>query len=283
MSKSRQDAATVVLLADPWRPEAQSIELWSALLGDRFELRSFRLLGQELGDLLNPSQRPGEVNLTRLCALLEKLENPVTLLGVGAAATLALRGAALTPEQVAGVIVVAPQFLNPWPRLAALAARNDLVFCLYWLLGNPAAYPLFSLDRILPGRSGLSRAWLRAYLREVHSSSNPPLIAGVRAPVLLIAGDEDPLSSAQACETLNATLETSHLLRCAGAGRFPHLEDPQLVRQAILPFLADVSREDWTALLQRRWRQFWRRVSGRPGRTRQRRDYPLAEEELGPQ
>lgn len=232
------------------------------MLGDFCEITCFELIGAPRDPAHPPGQRPAERNLTRLCSLLQSDRRPWALLAEGASSALALRAAALCSEEIRGIAIVSPQFCCRYPRLAALASHNRLLFWFYWTLANPGDRAWHQLARYRPAQSGKTWPWLMAYIGELHGASNPPYVAGVRSPALLIAGDLDPLRSAASCEQLNASLPSSHLLRTAHGGRWPQREDPQLMRSALSPFLLQVTREAWPAVLRRRWREFWRSFRG---------------------
>ena len=91
-----------------------------------------------------------------------------------------------------------------------------------------------------PGARCRDAAVLAASLRSLGTGSQAPLwdrLAGVEAPVLVLAGERDDKFRALG-ERLAASLPHAELATVAGAGHAAHLERPEAFLQVLRPWLA---------------------------------------------
>lgn len=189
-------------------------------------------------------QMPMEINLTRLGGLLAAFAEPAALVAHGFSARLALRAAALYPDQVGALVLIGPRLHLKPGALARLAARFPRPFLFFYLLlHDPLAESIAFWRRPFVRLRTLRTSWAAAYLDQLLHQTDPPHVAGVRAPVLLLSGDGDPFDSSTDAEGLNLTLVASQLIRYAGLGRSPHKEAPELVYPAIWQFIETATRK----------------------------------------
>ena len=113
------------------------------------------------------------------------------------------------------------------------------------------ALPLFASQRRL-GAAGLARAreqrltnrphGLANSLRGMGAGAQPPLharLAGVRAPVCLVVGDEDERFGGIA-DALAEALPAARVARIAGAGHAAHLEAPEDFLTVVRAFIDEI-------------------------------------------
>jgi pimeloyl-ACP methyl ester carboxylesterase len=65
---------------------------------------------------------------------------------------------------------------------------------------------------------------------------------GLRAPALVIAGDEDPYAPEPSCEQLVGALPAPDVLRLPGIGHLPNLEAPERFAAALTGFVETAAR-----------------------------------------
>lgn len=216
---------------------------WSAQgarFGRDYDCHYFRLAGhgEDPAEVLPEKQPVLDYNLVALQSLVESLQRPARIIAHGTGALLALRLAALLPEKLTCMILIAPGFRLERQRwLAHLCIRLPFLLPLY----------LFFVDPIAESQRG-SWSRMRARLRCLRGTNaalylrqgldvQEPYLAEIRLPVFLIAGDADPLGSTQLAEKLSESLPGSRLLRYGHLGHNPHREEPELVNSAIEHFL----------------------------------------------
>ena len=190
-----------------------------------------------------------------IAALVQHLGAPeVYVVGNSAAGASAVWVAAEMPDKVHGIVVVDP-FLRDAP--VSFGTRAILWTAMHRPWG-PAFWSMFygSLYKSAPP-SDLSeyRAALKANLKEpgrfealedmVWASKQPceARIKDVRAPALVIMGTADPDFDDPAAEaSRDASSLDGTVVMVQGAGHYPHVEQPNLVANEIVEFIAKTSR-----------------------------------------
>jgi pimeloyl-ACP methyl ester carboxylesterase len=140
----------------------------------------------------------------------------VMKLGPAGVEAIAARAAAVRRQGMSAVVDAIPQ------SALAPATRS----------GNPAVYALF-------------RAMLLAHDPESYAAHCEALLrldatnrmAGVRMPVLLIAGDSDPTAPATAVEDLARRFPDARTVTITGAAHAMQLDQPERVSEALREFL----------------------------------------------
>jgi pimeloyl-ACP methyl ester carboxylesterase len=68
-------------------------------------------------------------------------------------------------------------------------------------------------------------------------STQPPPLAGVRCPTLIVRGAQSPLLSAEGAAAFAAEIPTARIALIEGAGHNVHIEQPEAFLAAVIPFL----------------------------------------------
>jgi pimeloyl-ACP methyl ester carboxylesterase len=239
MTRSRSEPPLIFIHDWFTDPTAQ----WAAQatrFGREYDCHFFHLTGHgDSAERIARAQPVLDHNLASLNRLIDSIENPVRIVAHGIGASLALRIAALRPDRLSCLVLISPVFRLERQRwLARLCVRLPALVPLYILLTDPVAErnsgPWTRLRARLQALRGANAA---LYFKQLLAGEEPYL-AGIRAPVFLIAGDLDPLMGTRTAEHLSENLTGSRLLRYGHLGHNPHVEEPELVNSAIHHFLA---------------------------------------------
>ncbi|MGW4068229.1 alpha/beta fold hydrolase [Nocardia grenadensis] len=187
-------------------------------------------LAADLPGLGRSAPRHGEPDRW-LDDLLAPVAGRPVLVGHSLGCVPALRYAAAHPDRVAGVILVAPAFLQ---RGSSRLARTPIATALLRrlpparlaaLLGIPAGPALDSAGANLrrPGVARRTVAALRAAGKPDAHLTARRLLDQLRVPVHLVTGSRDPLTAAV----------TAPITEIAGAGHYPHLTHPEQVARVL--------------------------------------------------
>ncbi|MEV0588570.1 alpha/beta hydrolase [Nonomuraea sp. NPDC050310] len=184
-----------------------------------------------------------------LVALLRHLGGgPAVLVGNSYAAGSIMFAAAEAPELVAGVVPVAgfvPNLPVGWAKRMMLAAVGRLIpvvpgaWGAYLKTAYPSAPPVdFDAYRAasvaaVRERTHATRAYVRA------APVDEAVLDRVVCPALVIMGTADPdFGDPVAVAELQGARMGAEAVLVPGAGHYPQAEFPELVAQALLPFLA---------------------------------------------
>jgi pimeloyl-ACP methyl ester carboxylesterase len=175
-----------------------------------------------------------------------------TVIGTSYGAAAVTAAAALAPDAVDHVVVIGPfvrdtpvdfgtkllmgaLFSGPW-RVAAWTSYFDSLFPTQKPADHAAYLAALKANLAAPGRFDATRAML-----DVGRADTAPLLARVKAPVLVVMGKRDPDFTDPAAE---ATLVASLFLATEAtvaliddAGHYPHAERPAATLEAMLGFL----------------------------------------------
>ena len=205
-----------------------------------------------------------------LCQVAEAVspDEPVRLIGHDWGAVAAFAASALRPERFSQLVTMAvPHLRVAAPRFATVAqARRSSYMARFqirgraerWLARDELALveqlwrdwspdlrcSAPEMDRVkealrdrLPDVLGYYRQMVS--IRAIVGESRRLVFAKTRVPSLHIHGEDDGCVGVELCEGLDAAyLDHFELLRVAGAGHFVHLEQPDLVNDALCSFFS---------------------------------------------
>jgi pimeloyl-ACP methyl ester carboxylesterase len=189
-----------------------------------------------------------------VAALVEHLDaGPAALIGTSMGAGAAVVAAAASPDRTSAVVGIGPFVRDvplPLSTRIVLAVALNVAFVGPW---GPAAWGAYYRSlypsqtpgdftdytaRLVaslrePGRFAALQAMLRASKADVE-----PLLAGVRAPALVVMGTRDPDFPDPAAEArLVAERLRGDVAMVEGAGHYPHAEVPDIAAPIIIDFL----------------------------------------------
>jgi pimeloyl-ACP methyl ester carboxylesterase len=175
---------------------------------------------------------------------------PSVLIGCSMGGMLALMAAALAPRGLAGLVLIGttaeadpPEIvrLRHWAAGEFEAGRIDDV-----VLPNVplALHPDSARDPLLVGRylAMVHRAGGASLARQNRAvaarADLRPLLAGIRAPTLVLCSEADQFTPPDHARAIAAALPSAELHLLGGAGHLPTMEQPARVLARLLPWLA---------------------------------------------
>jgi pimeloyl-ACP methyl ester carboxylesterase len=234
-----------------WQPLAES-------------LSSHRLLVPDLVDF-GYSARPGDTGRLHtivgqaetMLALLEEIQvSRVSVVGAGIGGSVAAQMAALAPDVIDRLVLIAPEIYGPAQSWSSLLFRLPLVgqamtFTFFGAGAQADTRYLTGCDaggycpdsearaaRAVAARvTGTAQA-LFARLQTPPASTLPDAVSSITARTLILWGDRDAITPLVEGETLTGTIPGASLLILPGTGHRPHLEDPAATGLLIADFLA---------------------------------------------
>jgi pimeloyl-ACP methyl ester carboxylesterase len=252
-----RDAPAVILLhgfgasLDTWEPWAEALSGKYRVI--RFDLPGFGLTGAD------PT---GDYTDTRTMMIITQLMDQLRVdkaafIGNSLGGRIAWSFAALHPDRVSQLVLISPDgFASPgfeydkppkvplmMQALPYVAPRNMLKTSLAAGYARPAALSEATLTRyrdmlLAPG----VRAAMLARMGQVVLRDPPPTLARIKAPTLLLWGENDamiPISNA--ADYLRA-MPTAKLVRLPNLGHLPFEEDPERSLPPVAQFLAAETR-----------------------------------------
>ena len=185
-------------------------------------------------------------------SLIEALQcGPVSLVGHGMGAMVALEAAVRQPAQVQRLVLCAggppldAQAVDAWtaPRLRALEAveaggsMEQLAQTLVPQFIGTGALP----EGVRLATHALSQVYAGAYRRALQAlptfSRDAAALVHLAIPTLLLGGEDDRCTPPEALQALAQVLPDAEYLNLPHVGHWPQLEDPEAFDGALLAFL----------------------------------------------
>jgi pimeloyl-ACP methyl ester carboxylesterase len=177
----------------------------------------------------------------------------VVLGGCAIGGYLAIEVAARRPDLVRGLVVIG---CKPAADDPALADAREAVARLALDAGSGAVADRLTDRPLAPGASDA----VREALHRMIGSADPRGIAGlvrglagrpdpvpslraIRVPALVLCGSLDPFTRPEQARAVAALLPGSTYVEVPDTGHLPPLERPDLVLDALVPFLASIGRD----------------------------------------
>lgn len=176
---------------------------------------------------------------TTVAGALATLEGPRVLVGHSLGGAVALEVARTRPELVSGLVVVAAGLRLGVPDAAIERARDDFPAERERLIAGSFADPAATMAGL--ARSALDAAGSASLLADYAACRTVDLrggLAGVRVPVLVVAGADDPFTPARHCEDLARELPMGRMAIIPGARHMPMAEFDVTVNHLLAAYLA---------------------------------------------
>ncbi|MGH8926724.1 MAG: alpha/beta fold hydrolase [Acidimicrobiia bacterium] len=233
---------------------------WSAM---QEPLAGHRLLMPDLVDF-GFSARPGQTGRLHtvvgqaetMLALLDELGiRNVSVVGAGLGGSIAAQMAALAPDVVDRLVLIAPEIYGPEPTwestLYRLPTVGDAMTYTFigagaqaetrYVAGCPTGGYCPSAEtratRASAAKVSGTTDSLTALFNTPLASTLPDGLSAIEAPTLILWGDGDTVTPLNQGEQLAVAVAGSELLVVPGAGHRPHLEDPETTAGFIAQFL----------------------------------------------
>jgi pimeloyl-ACP methyl ester carboxylesterase len=243
-----------VLLIHGFGSSLHTWEAWMPLLEDRFRVVSLDLPGFGLTGPDPTGDYSDERSITVLVALMERLgTGKAAVVGSSMGGRIAWRFAAAEPGRVSKLVLMAPDgFASmgreydrtpkrlPWlMRLLPYTAPKPL---LRRTMGNAYAIPGVLTDAVVDRyhamllAPGVRRAILDRLLQS-RLVPPEPILATIRAPVLLLWGERDGAISVANAANYERALPDARTVILPGIGHVPMEEAPEASARALRTFL----------------------------------------------
>ena len=197
----------------------------------------YDLVGQDGGEEREPLLA---ANLRDLSRYIAGLDTEVCILAHGISCILALQLAEQLPKKIRCLTLVSPRHSYGdllGLRLLAFSPRFFLPLVLFFW--DPLGERLPSLKRWSKRCKAFPSAVVGSYASDLLKVKFRDGLKQIFIPVLLLAGDRDPLKCTKHAEYINEKLPHSELIRYAHLGHSPQREEPVLVNNAIYEFLRE--------------------------------------------
>jgi aspartate dehydrogenase len=219
---------------------------------------SYRLIAPDLRGYGNSPDPDGPASLAGavedLLPLLAGERGPVHVAGVSFGALLALALARSHPELVRSVVLADTTLGRAWMppaersvwRDGRYALAADLASCSTERAREIAApgAPAGAIDEIAANMRRARPAGYRAVTDILVATDARPWLGEVRVPALVLCGEHDGVVGTSLSRDLATALPDARFASIPGAGHAPHIEQPDVVAQAIRAFLESVDAPD---------------------------------------
>jgi pimeloyl-ACP methyl ester carboxylesterase len=161
------------------------------------------------------------------------------LVGHSLGGAAALEAARAQPGLVDGLVVVASGARLPVPAHAMARVREDFAAERERLLAGFAADP--ADPRLAPARDALDACGPEALAADYEACLTVDLrgaLGGVRAPALVVAGGDDPLTPPWMSEELARELPGAHMVVIPGARHMPMADLPATIAGLVAAWMA---------------------------------------------
>jgi pimeloyl-ACP methyl ester carboxylesterase len=251
-----------LLLLHGWGLDRASWEPLRRALEAEFEIVAYDSWGSgenDAGDL------PASGTLVRSAAELMEVRDRlgrerVIVIGASRGGTVALKAAAEHPERFEAVVAIgAPARLtaaDDYPHgsrredLEGIAQQLELDYSATFEAIAPAFFltddaadadRAGAMDRLLAARARTRRPDLAvAILRDNLGDDIRSLLPRIQAPVLLVAGERDPVLVPEAAKMLAERIPRAKLSIVPGAGHVPHITMPEEVAARVRRFIDEL-------------------------------------------
>jgi pimeloyl-ACP methyl ester carboxylesterase len=185
---------------------------------------------EHLDDLL-------DLSLYYLDLLDELLIDSPYLVGHGFGGMIAAEMAALAPQRIAKLILVAPYglWIEAAPVADVFALRPEELAQAAWF--NPAAAPPPPDDPELRLQQAQNLSAAAKFLWPIPEKGLRKRLHRLVAPTLLVWGERDQVVPPVYGEAFNKRIPNSRLVTIPNAAHFPHLEQPNAFARVALEFL----------------------------------------------
>lgn len=186
-----------------------------------------------------------------LLALLRHLDaTPAVVVGLSFSPAAAIWAAAEAPDLTAGLVLISAWADDPRPNwltraAASLVGRSPTGWAWFYrslYRNTPADLPEYLRDLRRNLRQPGRLAALRAMMWASKTEANRRLV-DVNAPVLVVMGGQDPDFPSPAAEAgrIAERAQDAEVVLLDGVGHYPPAERPELLAEAMLPFLTKVT------------------------------------------
>jgi pimeloyl-ACP methyl ester carboxylesterase len=160
---------------------------------------------------------------------IDSVADPPVLVGHSDGGSIALIHAGLFPDQVAGVVAMAPHIFVEPVTVESIAALRDR------FLASDLSARLGKYHRdIQTVFSQWSTIWLRPEFLNWNIRSH---LSSIHCPVLLIQGYDDEYGTMAQIDGILNTVPSAIAVRLAKCGHSPHVDQRERVLDAIRPFM----------------------------------------------
>ncbi len=245
--------APAVVLLHGFGASLHTFEPWAEALAADHRVIRFDLPGAGLSEPDPTGRYTDARSMEILLALLDRLGLArASLVGHSIGGRLAWTFAAAHPDRVDKLVLVAPDgFASPGFEYGKVPEAGLLVHSMRYVLpkplvrsslapayGDKAALTEATLDRyyelmLAPG----AREAMIARMEQTVRHDPRPVLATIRAPVLLVWGVDDGMIPVANAEDYLAALPDARLVSFPGLGHVPHEEAPDLTLPAVRDFL----------------------------------------------
>ncbi|WP_248298095.1 alpha/beta fold hydrolase [Tabrizicola sp. YIM 78059] len=246
-------AAPAIILLHGLGSSLHTFDGWAAALSARYRVIRFDLPGAGLSGPDPDSLYTNERSIALLCAVLDRLElESATLAGNSIGGRLAWRFAAVHPDRVDRLILIAPDgYASPgfsYGTAPELPLMLNLIRCFLprWALrpsiaaayGDPArlSEPVLERYHALLLASGNRKAMLDR-MRHTVLVDPRPLLRRIPVPVLLMWGEKDAMIPVANARDYLAELPDARLVVLPGLGHVPQEEAPAESLVPVIEFL----------------------------------------------
>ncbi len=203
-----------------------------------FTCKTFTLLGhKDYAAYLLKQDSVVEANVQRLVDFIKLCKEPVRIVAHGISGIIALEASLLIPESIKSIALINTRFSYQNDRWFRLAGKLPLLFVpLTIYLRDPLGAHVSFRGRIRNRLGLLGSNWAGLYMKDLSIIDIIPDIPLIQPPVVIIAGEKDPLLDMEESSRVNDLLSESHLIHYSELGHSPHEEAPTLINQSLLEF-----------------------------------------------
>ena len=234
-------AGSPVLLLHGWGSSSEALAGTAAALARMYRVVSVDLPG--FGWSAPPPQAWGVFEyLAHVTALLDHLAIPkAAVLGHSFGGRVAIALAARYPERVARLVLVASAGVRPprgfKSRMLVATAKLLKAGSHLPLMGGAMAWALDRWRERVGSQDYRQAGALRSTLVRVVNEDLAPLLPAIKAPTVLLWGDQDREVGRRAVEVMAAQIPEARMVVFPEAGHFPFQDAPEAFQHELIGFL----------------------------------------------